>query len=58
MPHNMMRLYFRSPYFHISISALFSHSVLVLLLYIDLVLTLSVIHLIVVTDQQFQKKST
>ena len=41
MPHNMMILYFRLPYFHVSNSALFLHSISVLSSYIDVDLTLS-----------------
>ena len=42
MPHNMILLYFRLPYFHVSKSALFLQSALVLSFYIDIVLTPSI----------------
>ena len=40
MPHNMIILYFRLPYFHVSNSVWFLYSILVLSIYIDAVLTL------------------
>ena len=41
MPHSVIILYYRLPYFHVSNNALFLHSTLVLSFYIDIVLTLS-----------------
>ena len=42
MFYNMTILDFRLPYFHVSNSALFLHSTLVLSFYIDVALTLSI----------------
>ena len=42
MPHNIILINFRLPYFHVLISALFLHSILVFSFYIYVVLTLSI----------------